>query len=107
MTHYEDDTVLLDDDGLTIKSYRLPRDEKRIEYRSIRSFETFERGLFTGRHRLVGISPGRPRNWFHWNQGRSAKRTAISLDVGGWIYTTIVPDDPDAVAEVLRGALDK
>jgi len=106
MSRYEDDTVLLDDDGLTIKSYRKPRDEKRIEYRSIRSFETFETGLFTGRHRLVGINPGKPRNWFHWGRGRSDKRTAISLDVGGWIYPTIVPDDPDAVEEVLGGVLD-
>ena len=106
MTRYEDDAILLDDDGLTIKSYRRPGDEKRIEYRSIRSFEMFQMGFWTGRHRLVGIGFGRPRNWFHWDRDRNSKRTAISLDVGGWLRPTIVPEDSDAVAEILRGAVD-
>ena len=59
-------------------------------------------GFWTGRHRLVGISFGRPRNWFHWDRNRNRKSTAISLDVGGWIRPTIVPDDPEAVEEILR-----
>ena len=105
MTHHEDDAILLDDDGVTIKSYRRPGDARRIEYRSIRNFEVFQMGFWTGRYRLVGISFGRPRNWFHWDRNRGSKRTAISLDVGGWIRPTIVPQDPKAVEEILRGAV--
>ena len=102
MTHYEDKTILLDDEAVTIKSYRKPADTKRIEYRSIKGFEVFQMGFWTGRHRLVGMSFGRPRSWFHWDRDRGDKSTGISLDVGGWIRPTIVPDDPEAVAEILN-----
>jgi len=106
MGQYEDDAILLDDDSLTIKSYRRPGDAKQIEFGSIQSFEVFEMGFWTGRHRLVGISFGRPRNWFHWDRNRNRKSTAISLDVGGWIRPTIVPDDPEAVEEILRAQVN-
>lgn len=102
MTRYEDQTVLLDDDGLTIKNYRKPGDAKRIPYGSIEDFEVFEMGFWSGRHRLVGISIGRPRNWFPWDRNRSDKRKAISLDVGKRILPTIAPDDPQAVETILR-----
>ena len=101
---YEDETVLFDDDGLTIKNYRRPGDARRIDYSSVRSFEVFEMGFWTGRHRVVGISFGRPRNWFHWDRSRNTKSSAISLDVGGWIRPTVVPEDPDAVEQILLGA---
>ena len=107
MTEYEDEAILLDEDGMTIKNYRKPGDPKRIPYGTIRSFEVFEMGFWTGRHRLVGISLGRPRNWFHWNRNRSKKRTAISLDIGKWLRPTIVPDDPTAVEETLRGSVGR
>lgn len=107
MTPYEDETILLDEDGVTIKNYRRPGDAKRIAYGSIQGFEAFEMGLWTGRYRLVGMSLGRPRNWFHWDRSRGNKRTAISLDVGKWIRPTIVPGDPNAIAQILREALDK
>ena len=106
VSHYQDDVVSIGDDGVTIKSYRWPGNAKRIEYGSIRGFESFEMGFWTGRHRLVGMSFGRPRNWFHWDRHRGSKRIAISLDVGKWTRPTIVPDDPKAVEEILRGAVD-
>jgi hypothetical protein len=98
-----DPTIDCDDDGLTINDYRKPGDVKRIEYRSIQGYEIFEMGFWTGRHRVVGISFGRPRNCFPWDRDRKEKSTAISLDVGGWIRPTLVPDDPAAVAEILNG----
>jgi len=107
MPRYEDDVLLLDDDGVTIKSYRRPGDARRIAYRSIRSFEVFEMGFWSGRYRLVGMSLGRPRNWFHWDRNRDRKSTAISLDVGKWVRPTIVPDDLDVVEEILRGAVEQ
>jgi hypothetical protein len=102
MTHYEDTSIALDENGVTIKNYRKPGDTKRIAYQAIRSFEHFEMGFWSGRHRLIGIGFGRPRNWFQWDRDRKTKRTAISIDVGKRIFPTATPDHPDAVETILR-----
>ncbi len=107
MARYEDEAILLDEDAITIKSYRWPGDAKRIEYSSIRNVERFEMRLWSGRFRLVGISFGRPRNWFAWGRTHNNKRIAISLDVGKWIRPTVVPEDPDAAEEILREAVEQ
>jgi hypothetical protein len=104
VARYEDEVILLDDDAVTIKTYRKPGDARRIEYGSIRNVESFEMGLWSGRYRLVGMSFGRPRNWFAWDKRRNDKRIAIGLDVGKWIRPTFVPEDPDTAEEVLREA---
>jgi len=101
MTRYEDATVALDDDGLTIKSYRWPGDERRIDYGSIVRREVFEMGLWSGRFRVVGIGFGRPRDWFPWGRSPTNRTTAISLDVGSLVRPVIVPDDPAAVDAIL------
>ena len=98
---YDDDTVQLDDDGLSIKNSRARGASRRIEYGAIRRVETFEMGFWSGRHRVAGISPGRPRNWFAWERGRSAKQVAVALDVGTWVRPTFTPDDPGAVIAIL------
>lgn len=98
---YEDDTVELDAEGVRIKSYRGPGNAKHIPYPAIRDFEVFEMGFWSGRHRLVGLPLGKPRNWFHWDRNRRGKTTAIGLDVGRLIRPTIVPDDPTAVGAIL------
>ena len=107
MSDYEDDTIVVDDDGLTIRSYGRPGHVKRIEFSAIRGFETFPMGFWSGRHRLVGMPLGRPRNWFHWDRHRRGKQVAIGLDVGGWIRPTIAPADPETVEQLLRRALDQ
>ena len=101
MTTYEDTTVALDDEGLTIKGYRWLGDERRIDYGSILGHEVFEMGLWSGKFRVVGIGFGRPRDWFSWSRSRTNKTTAISLDVGRLIRPTIVPDDPAGVDAIL------
>ena len=105
MAQYEDDMVVLDDDGVTIKNYRRRGDAKRIAYGDIRDIDVFEMGIWSGRYRLVGISFGRPRNWFHWNPNLGAKGAAIGLDVGKWIRPTMVPEDPATVEEILRARI--
>lgn len=105
MTNYEDQSIALDEDGLTIKNYRKPGDTRRIAYRTIRSFELFEMGFWSGRHRLVGIGFGRPRSWFQWDRDRKNKNTAISIDVGKRILPTTTPEDPEAVEAILRASV--
>ena len=107
MANYEDDGILLDENGLTIKNYRRPGDSKQIAFTLIRSIERFDMGIWSGRYRVIGISFGRPRNWFHWDARRRGKRTAISLDLGKWIRPAIVPRDPDTAEEILRGAIGR
>jgi hypothetical protein len=107
MADYEDDSIVVDEQGIRIKSYRRPGDSKFVPFGDIGEYEVFEMGFWTGRHQLVGLSPGRPRNWFHWDRKRRDKTTAIGLEVGGWIRPTIVPDDATSVAELLRAGTER
>ena len=104
-TLYEDDTVMLDEEGVTLKSRRRRGNPRRITYRSIRNREMFDMGLWSGRLRVVGISFGRPRNWFPAGRSRINKDVAISLDVGRLLHPVIIPDDPRAVDAILGKAL--
>ena len=107
MAQYEDEVILLDEDAATIKNYRKQGDTKRIEYKSIRNVEKFEMGIWSGRYRLVGMSFGRPHNWFAWDRNRNKKRVAIGLDIGKWIRPRVVPEDPDAAEEILKRAVEQ
>ena len=79
----------------------LPGRERRISRSDIRSVDSFDMGFWSGRYRLVGISPGRPRSWFTWDSSRRHKTTALVIDTGGFLQPTITPDEPDVVAELL------
>ncbi len=102
MTIYDDHTITVDDDAVVIKRYTWLRRSRRIPRSEIRHIDTFETGLLSGRHRLVGISPLRPRNWFSWERGRSRSSVAVALDVGRLFRPTVTPDDPDAVVALLQ-----
>lgn len=106
MSLYEDDTVCLDADGVAIKNYRRRGDTKRISYEAIHRVKTFEMGFWSGRHRLIGLSAGRPRNWFPWERDRRTKRLAVSLDVGRLILPTFTPDHPGTVVAMLDEMID-
>ena len=50
-TIYDDDTVCLDDHGITIKNYFYPGHRRFIAYETIRSAALIELGRWSGRHR--------------------------------------------------------
>ena len=102
MNVYEDDVVALDERGITIKSYALAGNARQIPYESIRDARGIRLGFGTGRHRLVGYSPGRPRHFFHWDPHRFHKSVGISLDLGGWRRVAITPNQPTVVLHLLR-----
>lgn len=102
MTIYQDDTVTVTEDGLTLRSYRWRGDKRTIPADSIRDVERFDMGLWSGRYRLVGISFGRPRSWFAFGKSTTNRTTALSIDDGSVIKPTFVPDDPTAVEQALR-----
>lgn len=97
MIMYEDDAVVLDDSGVTIKHYHRPGRPRHISYADVMSAELISLGFATGRYQLIGFSPGRPRHFFHWDHKRSTKRRGVSLDIGRWRRLAITPDDPDVV----------
>lgn len=102
MTRYEDATIRIDDDIVIIKGRGPLRRDRRINRAHISRVETFEMGLWSGRARLVGISPLRPRNWFYWDRARRHKTTAVGIDHGRFLRPTVTPDDPETVAQLLR-----
>lgn len=107
MTTYEDAVVRLDDAGVTIKSFHRPGRARTIAYGDISSVEVIALALFTGRHRLVGISPGRPTTYFHWDPNRRHKRRGLRLDIGGFLKRAITPDDPDLVHALVEDEITK
>jgi hypothetical protein len=94
--------VSVDERGVTIKNGLRPGAESLIPFAKIRSARLMDLRVGTGRYRLVGISPGRPFHFFHWDRDRAAKRVAISLDTGRWIKRAITPDDAAAVFGIIE-----
>lgn len=103
MDIYDDDTITLDETGITVKNYYLPNQSRTIRYDDITHAEVVELGFATGRHQLVGIGPLRPRLFFHWDRKRSKKSHGLSLDVGRGLRLAITPDEPERVLAHLHG----
>jgi len=105
MTLYEDDAVVVDEAGLTVKNYGRPGSRRTIGFDTIRSAELIDLEFGTGKYRLVGISPGRPGTFFHWDRARASKPVAISLDVGKRLRRAVSPDNPQRVLELVEANL--
>ena len=103
MTLYEDETIRLGPSGITIKHYHRPRRERHIPYGDIKGAEIISLRFGTGRYRLVGFSPGRPRHFFHWDGRRPGKRQGVSLDLGRWRRIGLTPDEPGVVLDLVLG----
>lgn len=102
MSVYDDQSITLGDDGITIKSYVRPGRSRHIRYEDLAGASLVTLRFGTGRYRLVGYSPGRPRHFFHWDPHRSSKTQAVSLDVGRWRRIAITPDDPVQVHALIE-----
>ena len=101
MNIYEDAVVTIDDELVTIKSYRYRNDAYRIPLHTIRSVEHFAMGFWSGKYRVVGMGFGRLRSWFARGRSATNRTHAISLDIGRVVKPTFVPDDPQAVEDLL------
>jgi hypothetical protein len=99
-TLYEDQWIECTPDDLRIRGYYFPWGTKRIPYSSIRQVTIVNMGLLTGRGRIWGSST--LRTWASLDPGRPSKTKALVLDTGGHIRPFVTPDDPDAVAAVIR-----
>ena len=105
MTLYEDDALLVDEAGLTVKSYGRPGSQRAFSFEEIQGAELIDLEFGTGKYRLVGISPGRLRTFFHWDRARASKPVAISLNIGKRLRRAISPRDPHRVLEIIEAKL--
>lgn len=102
MTSYEDDVLVVDDDGITVKNWTRPGRAHRIPLSEVESSGLVKLGRWNGRWRLVGVGPFSPRNFYHWDARRTAKTTGIRLNVQGVFRPVLTPDEPHRALEVIR-----
>jgi hypothetical protein len=101
---YEDSSVRLDDDGITIRRYYFPlAGSKRIAYSDIRGVKSEEMTFASGGGRIWGATD--PRYWFPLDIHRPRKKRLLILDIGARVHPCITPDDPDRVVELLSGRI--
>ena len=102
MKLYDDDVVSLDDEGITIKHYTNRRRLRHIPYSAVEQLDRIDLRLWTGKYRLVGISPGRPFHFFPWDPHRASKTEALAIDLGRRMRIAISPDNTDAVQQLIE-----
>ena len=103
---YEDDGVVLDETGLTLRRYYFPlATSKRIPYADIRGIDVRDMSRLTGQWRLWGTS--NPRYWLPLDLHRPGKRTLVVLDLGRSVQPAFSPDDPDRFLALLRERIDR
>lgn len=105
MAIHDDDVVMLDSTGITVKNYFLPGRARHISYDDIVTAELIPLGFGTGLHQLVGIGPLRPRLFFHWDRKRAGKSHGLSLDLGRRLRVVITLDDPGEVLAQLNSRI--
>ena len=109
---YDDGRLRIDPRGVTIRppvarKARRTAHAKCLAYDRIRAARLISLGVGSGQLRLVGVSPLRPRVWFHWDPHRRSKKAGIELDVGRWMRLGITPDDPVRALELITDYLRK
>lgn len=101
---YDDGSVLLDQDGVTLRRYYFPLGAaKRIPYGRIRRVWAQPMGWLTGQGR--GWGSAHPGYWLPLDLHRPRKRTLVVLDLGGVVRPAFSPDDPQRVVDLLRSRI--
>ena len=98
---YQDDKIICDEDGVTIRGYYFPLGtSKRIHYGDIKKLEKYTMGINSGKYRYWG---GTPKYWLNLDWKRHNKSTAIVLRLSTqWVVPIITPDTPDEVLRILE-----
>ena len=96
---YEDDTLRLDEQGLTLKSFTLSGRAKHLAWNDIRAFRVRPLTLWSGKYRLAGM--GLAPVWFGADLARPVKEKLIEIDFGSLLRAGVTPVDADAVAELI------
>jgi hypothetical protein len=101
---YDDGGVVCTDQDLLIRRY-YPWGAKRIPYSAIKGVTELplQGASRVRRWRIWGS--GDFIHWWNFDSGRTYKELALVIDVGHRVRPTITPDDPAAVAGILRAQL--
>ena len=97
---YQDRTIGVSDDTLSIKGYYVPGVAKRVPLASIRSVRRTAMSGTRGRGRIWGTA--NPGYWANFDARRLRKSVAFLVDSGHAVKPFVTPDDPDAFEAALR-----
>ncbi|WP_433604894.1 hypothetical protein [Prescottella agglutinans] len=98
---YEDCTVRIDDQGVTIKRYYFPIPlPKRIPFARIKDVGSTSLPAINGRWRIWGTTDF--GTWYNLDPRRPRKDSAVAVDTGAWISPGFTPDEPDTVVALIR-----
>ena len=98
---YRDDSLTLDEEGITIRRYYFPLGTaKRIRYSDIRGTQVETMTWLNGKARWWGTAD--PRGWLPLDLRRHRKDTLLVFDVDQRVKPGVSPDDPDRVIELLQ-----
>lgn len=96
---YRDAWITCAADAIHIRWY-YPWGSKTVPYSRIRGAELVRMAVFAGKGRIWGTA--NPRYWASLDPRRRSKELALILDVGGPVRPYLTPDDPRAVAEIVK-----
>lgn len=107
---YEDERVVCDDEGITIKGYFFPiEDQKKILYSEIRSIKLEKLSFWNSLSHLWGRANSMVRGnsatrtyWSSFDLKRLFKDKAIAIDEGKLVKPVITPEDPEQVYRILQ-----
>ena len=100
---YEDRTVRIDDQGVTIRHYYFPFVSKFIPYSQIESVDLGVMSWLSGRLRIWGTTDF--SSWYSLDLSRPWKETAVVLTLAGRGAPSFSPKDPDRVEAEIRSRI--
>ncbi|MDA8290943.1 MAG: hypothetical protein M0Z33_04580 [Actinomycetota bacterium] len=97
---YQDRSIGVTADALTIKGYYFPGAVKSVPLAAIRSVRRADMTAFRGRARIWGTA--NPGYWANFDPARPRKTVAFLVDAGKAVKPFVTPDDPAAFEAALR-----
>lgn len=97
---YQDGSIGVTEDALTIKGYYFPGTVKRVPLAAIRSVRRTDMSAVRGRGRIWGTA--NPGYWANFDPKRLRKTVAFLVDAGKAVKAFVTPDDPAAFESALR-----
>ena len=97
---YQDGSIGVTEDALTIKGYYFPGIAKRVPLAAIRSVRRADMAALHGRGRIWGTA--NPGYWANFDLKRPRKTVAFLVDAGKAVKPFVTPDDPAAFESALR-----
>lgn len=102
-TIYEDRTLRIDNQGVTIRHYYFPFVSKFVPYSQIESVDLGIMSWLSGRLRIWGTTDF--SSWYSLDLSRQWKETAVVLTLTGRVTPSFSPKDADRVDAEIRSRI--